>query len=683
MLELTICDPACGSGAFLNQALEFLINEHHTIDELNARLFGSTMVFRDVENQILENNLFGVDINEESVDIARLSLWLRTAQRGRKLTTLNKNIKCGNSLIDDPAVAGDKAFKWEEEFPYVFQPKKKEAWHVTFALHNSRYAGKILEGGITDGVTRQLRKEEGPGFMGYTHLELSEEEEIILAEEMENAAKKYALNILECTICADHVHAIIVCEEEELPVLVGKWKGRAAYTYNRRVNPSVDDDDASYADGTKEKFWAKSFHKRLIDNPKQLENTINYIRNNRHKHELPAATDGLTRPLANIRCTYEHAFRTEYKGGFDVVIGNPPWGAKVAVGIALWLLKKYPVVPSKLKDTYMYFQLLSINILNSKGILGLIVPNTWLLINNTADYRQELLEYNVQEITDHGDGVFSDAIVESATIILKKEIFQNGKVLARKYRKNNELANQYVDKNIWLSDDYNRIVLELNLHVQKLIDRINQLAKPFSENSEIIFGIKPYQVGHGTPPQTQEIINNRIFHSDRKINDQWKPLVVGTDITRYYCIFPGNQYIKYGEWLMYPSNERKILNPKILLRRTSYDIKAAFDDQNYYPQNSVFIITSSYNLKYLLAVLNSRLMDCIYKNKCPQEGKIFAEIKPSIIKSLPIINPNKKEESAVESSVDLLIEKQNNLSIYKLQIINLIISKFQIDKISK
>jgi hypothetical protein len=120
LLELTICDPACGSGAFLNQALEFLINEHHYIDQLNAQLFGSAMVFQDVENQILEKNIFGVDINEESVDIARLSLWLRTAQRGRKLTTLNKNIKCGNSLIDDPEVAGEKAFNWEKEFPAVF-----------------------------------------------------------------------------------------------------------------------------------------------------------------------------------------------------------------------------------------------------------------------------------------------------------------------------------------------------------------------------------------------------------------------------------------------------------------------------------------------------------------------------------------------------------------------------------
>lgn len=120
LLQLTICDPACGSGAFLNQALEFLIAEHRYVDELQAKLFGDALVLTDIENSILENNLFGVDLNEESVEIAKLSLWLRTAQPNRKLNNLNNNIKCGNSLIDDPAVAGEKAFSWEQEFPHVF-----------------------------------------------------------------------------------------------------------------------------------------------------------------------------------------------------------------------------------------------------------------------------------------------------------------------------------------------------------------------------------------------------------------------------------------------------------------------------------------------------------------------------------------------------------------------------------
>ena len=120
LLQITILDPACGSGAFLNAALRWLMDEHKLIDEMKAKLTGSTIVFSDIENSILENNLFGVDINEESVGIAQLALWLRTAKKNRKLNTLSENIKCGNSLISAPAIAGDKAFDWQKEFPQVF-----------------------------------------------------------------------------------------------------------------------------------------------------------------------------------------------------------------------------------------------------------------------------------------------------------------------------------------------------------------------------------------------------------------------------------------------------------------------------------------------------------------------------------------------------------------------------------
>ena len=139
LLQLTICDPACGSGAFLNQALDFLITEHRYIDELQAKLFGDALVMSDIENSILENNLFGVDLNEESVEIAKLSLWLRTAQPNRKLNDLNNNLKCGNSLIDDIAVDGDKAFNWQTAFPNVFRKGGFDVIignppYITFAL---------------------------------------------------------------------------------------------------------------------------------------------------------------------------------------------------------------------------------------------------------------------------------------------------------------------------------------------------------------------------------------------------------------------------------------------------------------------------------------------------------------------------------------------------------------------
>lgn len=115
--NIKVIDPACGSGAFLVYVFDYLLAENKRVGDI---LGGSLFSTDDYVREILKNNIYGVDLNEESVEITRLSLWLKTAQKGKKLTTLDKNIKCGNSLIDDPEIAGRKAFKWENEFPEVF-----------------------------------------------------------------------------------------------------------------------------------------------------------------------------------------------------------------------------------------------------------------------------------------------------------------------------------------------------------------------------------------------------------------------------------------------------------------------------------------------------------------------------------------------------------------------------------
>ncbi|MDX4026458.1 N-6 DNA methylase [Aliarcobacter skirrowii] len=101
LLNLKILDPACGSGAFLNQALEYLISEHKNLQN-DLALMGDLFASYMVEEEILEHNLYGVDINEDAVEIAKLSLWLRTAKRGRALTKLADKIVCANSLLNMP-----------------------------------------------------------------------------------------------------------------------------------------------------------------------------------------------------------------------------------------------------------------------------------------------------------------------------------------------------------------------------------------------------------------------------------------------------------------------------------------------------------------------------------------------------------------------------------------------------
>ena len=219
LLNITICDPACGSGAFLNQALEFLIKEHAFIDELQAQLLGESIVFQDVSKHILEKNIFGVDINEESVDIAKLSLWLRTAQKGRKLTSLNNNIKCGNSLIDDPEVAGEKAFNWQKEFPDIFIKKEKKAWHVTWVTHDTRTSKRMIK--------YKVRERRSDGEMHIDRsITLGEEDAIKVSEFISRIVIKDRHNCLAYNICDDHVHMLLVCEEEELENIVRKLKGK-------------------------------------------------------------------------------------------------------------------------------------------------------------------------------------------------------------------------------------------------------------------------------------------------------------------------------------------------------------------------------------------------------------------------------------------------------------------------
>lgn len=467
LLDITICDPACGSGAFLNEALNFLMAEHAYLDELESKLFGGGLVFQEVRNHILEHNLFGVDINQESVEIAKLSLWLRTAEPHRKLSNLNENLKCGNSLIDDVSVAGEKAFNWEKEFPEVFK-----------------------------------------------------------------------------------------------------------------------------------------------------------------------------------------------KGGFDVVIGNPPYGAKVEGKDKDFLNKKYNFINSKTNDTYLFFTFAMIEMLKPNGYFGEIIPNTWMLINSAKSFRIQLLDYDLTEVIDYGDGVFEDATVESSTIILCKSKTNQKSIKVKRLKNNEVVSENSADKSYWLDDEYSRILIDIDTSKISLLKKLNINSKPFYQVAEIIWGIKPYQVGHGNPAQTKEMLKARIYHSSQKLSDEWKPLVVGSNVNRYLFDTKNIEYIHYGKNLMYPSNELKINSPKILMRQTSDIIRCVIDYEKFYPQNSLFIVSlidDNYTLEFMLTLLNSRLINFVYKINNPQKDKTFAEIKPSVIKILPIKNVSiEKQRPFIDKANEML-----------------------------
>lgn len=126
--DIKIIDISCGSGAFLNKAVDVLFEIHEALHDskyANDPSLNKYFDSLDSRKQIISDNIYGVDVNEESVEITKLSLFLKLAtssgmKEGFELPKLDKNIKCGNSLVDDETIAGDRAFNWLNEFKEVF-----------------------------------------------------------------------------------------------------------------------------------------------------------------------------------------------------------------------------------------------------------------------------------------------------------------------------------------------------------------------------------------------------------------------------------------------------------------------------------------------------------------------------------------------------------------------------------
>ncbi|GAB3817529.1 hypothetical protein GCM10028895_13750 [Pontibacter rugosus] len=480
LLQLTICDPACGSGAFLNQALDFLIAEHRYIDELQAKLSGFSLVLSDVEKSILENNLFGVDLNEESVEIAKLSLWLRTAQPNRKLNDLNNNIKCGNSLIDDPEVAGDKAFNWQQAFPQVFE-----------------------------------------------------------------------------------------------------------------------------------------------------------------------------------------------KGGFDVVIGNPPYGAKISKSEVSFIIRRYSSfgISTSLTDTYFSFYALSLmELVNLNGLVGFITPNTWRLIESGKSFRSNITSkpFHLLEIIQHQEKVFSDATVDCDTLIIKRSSTSDvsGYITITFLYQTEVLFQHTLSQDLLSSQEFFNLALKSSDY--KLKYKVN-IASSFIKDEFIIKnGVKPYEKGKGKPAQTAVTMKEKPFTSEVKIDETFSPLIGGSYFHKYVILWNDNYWIKYGEWLAAP-RDKEIFNSekKLIFRQTSDSLIGTLIGSGFIMRDNTHIILnkecSKYNIKYILVLLNSHLLNWYYWTINPEKGEAMAQVKAFHLGMLPFVKLSQEAQQPFIEKADQMLSLNKEL----------------------
>lgn len=154
LAAVRIVDPSCGSGAFLIEAFDQLHAAYLASNDRLEELRGHRTLF-DLDRKILQDNLYGVDLNEEAIEICKLSLWIKTAARGKVLTSLDQTIRNGNSIVADPEVHS-RAFDWRTAFPEVFAAGGFDA-----VIGNPPYVRQELLAEIKPYLEREYRSFHG------------------------------------------------------------------------------------------------------------------------------------------------------------------------------------------------------------------------------------------------------------------------------------------------------------------------------------------------------------------------------------------------------------------------------------------------------------------------------------------------------------------------------------------
>jgi type I restriction-modification system DNA methylase subunit len=340
--------------------------------------------------------------------------------------------------------------------------------------------------------------------------------------------------------------------------------------------------------------------------------------------------------------SWQKAFAEVFKqGGFDCVIGNPPYGANFTDEEKKYLSMKYVLQDYQL-DSYFLFLEKSLEILKYQEKLGFIIPNTWLMNLKSNKIRQYLFSHTeITNIVHYQIPVFTQAVVDTEIIIFRNiKPSKTHEIKIEIYDKKNEIFESKIRQQDWIdangspvnifdNEKYNSIKLKiLKLPILDTICKITQ-------------GTKPFQVGKGNPKQTREIVEEKPFVSDSKIDDFFRPLLRGSSMNRYQINWKNNYFIKFGDWLAEPRYSAGFdADEKIIIRQTGDHLNATLDTKQFIVRDNLYTIVKKkpdIDLRYILGLINSKFLNWFYQNILnPEKGEVLAQVKRGHIALLPI-----------------------------------------------
>ena len=500
LLDVKICDPAIGSGAFPMGLLRELFFCRSAIE---PNIIENAA---NIKRYIIQNNIYGVDIERGAVDIARLRFWL--------------------ALIVD------------EKTPE--------------ALPNLDF--KIIQGNSL------LEQYNGVDLSNMTEKKVGAEQSCSIFDSMLDVYRRNLRNKLsEYYSCPEHTKKVQL-RKDIADIVKQELTEQGIH---------VDFKDMDLSANSQFFLWHTWFH------------------------------DVFSRPS---------------KEGFDIVIGNPPYGAILSNTEKRLYRRIYPETQFKI-DTYSLFILLSLNLLRENGLCYMIIPNTLLDNYYEEEVRKALLNNYIYEINDLSDKVFDTAVVHSM-------IFAFGRERRNEYKVRVSTSNTLgaIDTMIPKTYFFNQPQFTLSIRSYEANDLMMKLRKNSIRLCEVLDIRQAIKSG-----------NDKLYITKSKGTEgNYHPILRGKDIKRYSLTDP-HLYLLYGKHLAYPRSKEIFEQPKILIREAGAEITATYDDNNYYIMSSLYnaiLRDQSFSLKYLLGLINSRLFQYImYKLTFEKTKGAFTKAK--------------------------------------------------------
>ena len=414
------------------------------------------------------------------------------------------------------------------------------------------------------------------------------------------------------------------------------------------------------------------------------------------KEKYKGEIDNLIHRLTNGKETFDFGIYFSeifHKNkGFAVVIANPPYiFARESAKKGLkaedkeYFYKNYELAEYQV-NLYPLFVEKGARLLRPSGCLCFITPNNWLTINTNKTMRQFVPGKSNITIVNFYARVFESADVDSSILIFKKST-EDRRVRLFEYTDGFQFIKE-ADASFFLAQRDHVINIESfkTGDVSELSSKIESESIGLSDIADIKVGLGAYGLGRGTPPQTEQMIKNRVYHAKHKVSPQHFKYVDGKDVCRYHIGWSG-EYLKYGDHLREPRRDWRLFSTnRILVRqipsKPPYCIHACLTHETFLnDRNSMNVINIRENPEYVLGVINSRLVSWWFVHKFGKmQRETFPQFKANELADFPIPkNGNKHRDQIAKLLASILaakarsaeanttsIEKQIDRLVYEL-----------------